>query len=191
MAQIDVNQLREGIAFEENGTPYRVMDYDFKKLARGKANIKVKARNLETGAIVKKSFLSGNTVNQIELQKREMQFLYKDEEKAYFMDSESFEQVEIELGRLGEDSKYLIEGKQIWVLFWPKEEGREVLGIELPATMELEVVEAEPGLKGDSASNVNKSATLENGMSVQVPLFIEKGDRIKVNTDSGEYISRV
>lgn len=191
MAEIDVNQLKEGTAFEENGVPYRVMKFDFTKLARGKANIKVKARNLESGAIVKKGFLSGNKVEHIDLDKREMQFLYKDEDKAYFMDSESFEQTGIDLNKIGDDADYLIEGEDVWVMFWPKEEGREVLGVEIPATVEMKIVESEPGMKGDSANNVTKSAKLESGLKVQVPLFIEKGDKIKVNTESGEYVSRV
>lgn len=191
MAKIDVNQLKKGTAFIEDGVPYLVIKYDFTKLARGKANIKVKVRNLRSGAIVNKSYLSGNEVEDVELEKIKMQFLYSDESKAFFMNEKSFEQVGIDLKKVEDERRFLVEGESVWVLIWPKDDSREVLGVEVPASVELEVIEAEPGMKGDSGGNVTKMAVLTNEVKLQVPLFIEKGDRVRVNTESGEYIERV
>lgn len=184
---IDVNKLKVGVTFTEDGIPFKVVKYDFTKMGRGNATIKVKARNLFSGAIVTKGFISGNMVEDIMLEKKHLQYLYKDDEKAFFMDPSTFEQVEIGLDVLGEDELYLVEGEKAWVLFW----GEKILGVEIPASVVVEITETEPGAKGDTVSNVLKPARTASGLTVMVPLFIKQGDKIKVNTESGEYTGRV
>lgn len=186
-AMIDVNKLKVGVTFTEDGVPYKVTKYDFTKMGRGNATIKVKARNLFSGSIVTKGFISGNMVEDITLEKKHLQYLYKDEDKAYFMDPTSFDQIEISLEVLGDDELYLVEGEKAWVLFW----GEKILGVEIPATVVLQISETDPGAKGDTVSNVLKPAKTVSGLTVMVPLFIKEGDKIKVNTESGEYTGRV
>lgn len=183
---IDVNKLKVGVTFTEEGQPFKVLKYDFTKMGRGNATIKVKARNLFTGSIVTKGFISGNMVEDIVLEKKHLQYLYKDDEKVYFMDPNSFEQYEIPLAVLGDDIFYTIEGDKSWVLFW----GDKILGVELPASVVMEVVEADPAVKGNTVSNALKPVKLSTGLMVNVPLFINVGDKIKINTETGEYSSR-
>lgn len=183
---IDVNKLKVGVTFTEEGTPYRVTKYDFTKMGRGHATIKVKAKNLFTGSIETKGYISGNMVEDIALDKKHLQYLYKDDEKAYFMDPSSFEQVDIPLKILGDDYLYLVEGEKAWVLFW----GDIILGVELSATVIVTISETEPGARGNTVSNVLKPAKTASGLTVMVPLFISEGDTIKVNTETGEYTGR-
>lgn len=187
MAEIDVNKLKVGVTYQEDGQLFKVMKYDFSKIGRGSANIKVKARNLLTGSIVTKSYLSGNRVEQAALEKQEMQYLYQDGAKAYFMNPHTYEQVEIELETLGEDIKYLVEGENVWVLKWEE----RVIGVEIPPSVVLTIAETEPGAKGNSATNVYKPAKTNSGLMLQVPLFIKEGDKVKVNTSTGSYTMRV
>lgn len=183
---IDVNKLKVGVTFTEEGIPFKVMKYDFTKMGRGNATIKVKAKNLYSGAIVTKGYISGNMVEDITLDKKHLQYLYKDDDKCYFMDPVSFEQFEIPLDVLGDDVMYLVEGEKAWVLFW----GEKILGVELPASIVMEIVESEPGARGNTVSNVLKPAKTASGLTVMVPLFINPGDTIKINTESGEYTGR-
>lgn len=183
---IDVNKLKEGVTYLDGGHPYRVIKYSFSKMGRGKANIKVKVKSLLTGAIVVKSYLSGNSIEPIEIEKVNLQYLYGDEEKLYLMDPISFEQIEIERKVVGDDINFLLEGEKVWVQFW----GEKVVGVELPASVILKVKETGPGEKGNSATSILKPATLESGLVVQVPAFIKDGDRLKINTQTGEYVSR-
>jgi len=186
VAMIDVNKLKVGVTFTEADQPYRVMKYDFTKMGRGNAVIKVKAKNLFTGSIVTKSFISGNVVENIALDKRHLQYLYKDDSLAYFMDPVSFDQFEIPLTVLGDDVLYLVEGEKSWVLFWEE----KILGVELPASTVMEVTEAEPGSRGNTVSNVLKPVKMATGLVVMVPLFIGVGDKIKINTETGGYTGR-
>lgn len=185
---IDVNKLKVGVTFTDDGeTPWKVLKYDFIKMGRGGATIKVKARNLFSGSIVTKSFQSGNTVSDITVEKKHLQYLYKDEDKLYFMDPITFDQTEMPVKVVGDDVNYLIEGEKAWVLFW----NEEVLGVEIPASVVMEVAEAEHWEKGDSVSNLMKPVKVASGITVQVPLFIKRGDKIKVNTEMGTYSGRV
>ncbi len=185
---IDVNKLKVGVTFTDDGeTPWKVLKYDFTKMGRGNATIKVKARNLFSGSIVTKSFQSGNTVEDITVEKKHLQYLYKDENKLYFMDPISFDQTEMPIEVVGDDVNYLIEGEKAWVLFW----GEKVLGVEIPASVVMEVTEAEHWEKGDSVSNLMKPVKVASGITVQVPLFIKKGDKIKINTETDAYTGRV
>ena len=184
---IDVNKLKVGVTFTEDDAPWKVLKYDFIKMGRGGATIKVKARNLFSGSIVTKSFQSGNRVEDIALEKKQLQYLYRDDEKAYFMDPISFEQTEIRLSVLGDDVNYLVEGEKAWVLFWDE----KILGVEIPAAVVMEVTEAEHWEKGDSVSNLTMPVRVASGLTVMVPLFIKKGDKVKINTEEGTYIGRV
>ncbi len=183
---IDVNKLKVGVTFTEEGIPYRVMKYDFTKMGRGHATIKVKARNLFSGSIETKGYISGNMVEDILLDKRHLQYLYKDDEKAFFMDPSTFEQVEIPLTVLADDVLYLVEGEKSWVLFWDE----KILGVEVPTSVIMKIAETEPGARGNTVSNVLKPAKTLSGLTVMVPLFISEGDTIKINTETGEYTGR-
>lgn len=187
MATIDVNKLKLGTTYiDYDGDPYKVMKYDFIKMGRGKANIKVKARNLLTGAIVLKSYLSGNKVESADIMKVEMQYLYTDGALVYFMDLVTYEQIEVGKEIVGDDINYLVEGENAYVQFW----GDRVIGVEVPASVIMEVKETENWIKGNSATNVYKPATMSSGLVVQVPLFVKNGDKIKINTSTGEYVNR-
>ena|SRR3990172_4034199 len=184
---INTTELRAGTTFKEGGEIFEVISYQHTKIGRGSANIKIKARNLKTGLQVEKSFTSGAKVEEAETEKKKLQYLYKDANSAVFMDSSSFEQFPIALPVLGEKDKFLKEGESYEVLIG---EG-VVLNVEFPRLMELKVTETGPGVKGDTVSNVFKDAILENNLKVKVPLFINIGDKVKVDTRSGEYVERV
>lgn len=187
---ISVTELRAGRAFRMDGQLWVVLKYDHTKMGRGTATIKVKARNLETGAVLDKSFISGAKVEDLHTVTREMTFLYNDGTSAAIMDTQTYEQFELPLEILGDDVVYLKEGEVIRVLFLDEEDGRRPLGVELPPKMTFEVVEADPGVKGDSAANMLKKVTLDNGLSVKVPLFIKEGDKVRIDTRTGDYVER-
>lgn len=184
---ISVTELRTGTTFKLDGQPYQVVSYKHTKLGRGAANIKVKARNLITGTVVEKNFISGAKVEPIETSIKTLQYLYQDGNNLYFMDPRSFEQFSLDKSILGEKTKFLKEESQVKVLFYEE----KPLSIELSLSMIFEVIEAPPGVKGDSATASTKPVVLENSLIVQVPLFIKKGDKIKVDTRTGDYIERV
>ncbi len=184
---IEVTQLKAGTAFEENGAPFLVLKYTHTKLGRGKANIKVKVRNLKSGAVLQKSFVSGAKVKPIELKRKMMQYLYSDEENFYLMDKRTFEQVEVERGLAGEGAKFLKEGIEVEVLFWEE----KALSIQMPNFVELEVVDTGPTVKGNSATNIYKDAVLAGDVRIRVPLFIKGGDKVKIDTRDESYVERV
>jgi elongation factor P len=184
---IDVNDLRKGVTFELDNTLYKVMDYEHHKPGRGKATIRIKARNLRTGTILDKSFISGDRVNDIRLEYHNVQFLYNDGELYYFMDLDTYEQPAIPAKILGTAAEYLKEGLEVKLTFYEN----EPLDIELPITVDLAVVQAETAVRGDTATGVTKKVKTETGLDVQVPNFVEAGDTIRVDTRSGAYITRV
>jgi elongation factor P len=186
MANIAVNELRKGEVFKENGQPYVVIKYNHVKMGRGNAVIKIKAKNLKTGAVLEKSFLSGGVVEQADVEKVKVQFLYKAGEVYSFMDNTTFETIELSGGFLGDDVFYLKEGIIYQIL---KFEG-EPVSLELPLNMALKVTETGSGFKGNSVTNMMKAATLETGLNVQVPNFINEGELVKIDTRSGEYLER-
>lgn len=182
---IGVQDLRAGTTFEEDGQIFIVLSYEHIKMGRGSANIKVKVRNLRSGAVIEKGFTSGAQVVPAQLQNREYQFLYKDDSVAYFMDPSSYEQREIALDKLA-GSEYLQEGSTVILQLFED----EPLALQLPPKITLRVKETAPGVKGNSASNVFKDAELENGMNIRVPLFINSGDEVVVDTRDGSYTKR-
>ncbi|MBI3397127.1 elongation factor P [Candidatus Woesebacteria bacterium] len=184
---IKTTDLKNGATFLDEGKPYQVIKYSLIKMGRGGATVRVTARNLQAGGVEEKTFSSNLTLEEINTYKRKLQYLYKDEAVGFFMDPKDFEQMEIPLKILGDSALYLKEGEEVTVLFWDQ----TAMSVELPANIILAVSQADPGVKGNSATNLCKPATLENGLQVKVPLFINAGDKIKVDTRSGEYVERV
>src|SRR3989344_3704036 len=180
-----VNDLRAGITFEEDGQIFKVLNFEHIKMGRGSANIKVKVQNLRNGSTTEKGYTNGATVEDINLEKREYQFLYKDSDTAFFMDPRTFEQRTAPVRNLS-NIKFLKEGEPVSLQFF----GDEALDLILPPKVTLEVADTTPGVKGNSASNVYKDAKLLNGMSIRVPLFINTGDNIIVDTRDGSYNKR-
>lgn len=183
---IIVSALRAGTVFQDQGQLLQVLSYEHIKMGRGSATIRVKVKNLRTGGVVEKSFTNGAKVDNVDVFKRDLQFLYKDSDNAYFMNPTTFEQVSIPMKVVGEDHYYLKEGENANISFL----GDEALSINLTPKMEFEVVDTAPGVKGNSATNVFKDAVLENGLNTKVPLFINIGDRIRVDTRTGAYSER-
>lgn len=189
---IRATDLKNGTTFLHYGKPYQVIKYSLIKMGRGGAVVKVNARNLESGSVTEMSYSSNNTVEEADVSKRKLQYLYKDAQSAVFMDGVSFEQVEIPLKVLGDDILYCKEGEPLDVLFWSLGEARDkALSVVLPPKVNLKVVETDPGVRGNSASNIYKPAVLENGLTVKVPLFIKVNDEVRVDTRTGEYVERV
>lgn len=173
------------------GKPYIVQKYSLIKLGRGSANVKITAKNLETGSIEEISYQSNATVENADISKRRLQYLYKDANKVYFMDPATYEQTEISISILKDQLPFLKEGESVDILFWSFGSSRKkTLSIELPAKVVFKVIQTDPGVKGNSATNIYKSALLENGLKLKVPLFVKVGDKIKVDTRSGDYIER-
>ncbi len=183
---ISTNDMRPGQTLELDGGLFTIVNYQHVKPGKGQAFVKTKLKNVKSGAVVDRTFRADEKVNLAVLDKREMQYLYADEAGLVFMDNETYEQIHVAPELLGDARRFLKDGT---VCLIPVYDGTPV-GAELPVTLELEITETEPGLKGDRVSGALKPATVETGVTVQVPLFVEKGDRIKVDTRSGEYMSR-
>ncbi len=184
---IDVNDLRKGVTFELDNTLYKVLDYEHHKPGRGKATIRVKARNLRTGTILEKTFISGDRVQDVRLDYHNVQYLYNDGSLYHFMDLDTYEQPAIPSELIGDAAGYLKEGLEVKLTFFDK----EPLDIDLPITVDLLVVHADVAVRGDTATGVTKKVTTETGLAVQVPNFVEEGNVIRVDTRTGVYITRV
>ncbi len=182
---ISVTELRAGTTYEEDGQYLTVLSYEHIKMGRGSANIKVKVRNLKTGSTTEKGYTNGAKVANIPVLKKDMQYLYKDETEVFFMNPTTFEQVAIPI-KLIPEHDYLKEGETFPVSFI---EGKP-LSVLLPPKMVFKVVETAPGAKGNSATNVFKEATLENNIKTRVPLFINVGESIRVDTRTGAYTEK-
>lgn len=183
---ISVTDLRSGVVFQEQGQLFQVLSYEHIKMGRGSANIKVKVKNLRSGTTVDKSFINGAKVDNVNVFKKDLQYLYRDLDSAYFMNPTTFEQISIPMKVIGSDVFYLKEGGNFNISFL----GDEALSLNLPPKMEFSVKDTAPGVKGNSATNVFKDAILENGLKTKVPLFINVGDRIRIDTRSGQYSER-
>jgi elongation factor P len=184
---IPVTQLRKGVIFEEDGQLWRVLEYEHYKPGRGNAIIRTKLRNLRSNATVNRTFLSGASVQDVRLDNRTVQFLYSDGDYYHFMDTETYEQPMLSADALSDVIPYLKEGITIDIEMY---EG-EPVGIELPITVDLQVTDAPPGYAGDTATGATKQVTLETGMTLEVPLFVEAGDVVRVDTRTGQYLTRV
>jgi elongation factor P len=184
---IDVNELRKGVTFTMDGELYQVLEYEHHKPGRGKAYIRTKLRNLNTGATVKHTFISGDKVEDVYVERRGVQYLYTDGDLYHFMDTQTYEQVAAPGSVLGEAAKYLKETMELVVSVY---EGR-IIDVDLDTKVDLEVVDSEIAVAGDRATSTMKTVTTETGLEVEVPLFVEVGDTVRVDTRSGEYVTRV
>ena len=183
---IDVNELRKGVNFTMDGELYQVLEYQHHKPGRGKATIRTTLRNLRTGATIQHNFISGDRVDDIFVERRGVQYLYNDGDMYYFMDKETYEQTPLHASLLQEEIPYLKENLDLMLSTY---EG-EALDIELPVTVELEVVEAMPAVAGNTATGATRKVKVETGLEVDVPLFVETGDVLRVDTRTGEYVTR-
>ena len=185
---IGVQDLRKGTTFiDDDGNLYKVLEYQHNKQGRGNATIKTKLRNIKTGATIDKSFQSGGRVQDVRLDHHTVQYLYNDGEVYYFMDTETYEQPGLSKDLLGDAAKFLKENVTVDLSTY---EGQPI-EVELPTTVDLTVTETAPGFKGDTASGGGKPATLETGVVVTVPFFVNVGDTVRVDTRDGSYVTRV
>ena len=182
---INATELRKGVIIEYEGKLYQVVDYQHVKMKRT-ALAKVKLRDINAGHTMERSFPSDEKLVRARMDSNQMQYLYNDGDLYYFMNEENYEQIPLNKDQLGDALNYLKEGNSVEVTSYKG----DVVGVEMPITVELEVTETEPGFKGDTATSGNKSATMETGVTIQVPLFINQGDVIKVDTRTGIYIER-
>ncbi|MDI3541010.1 Elongation factor P [Koleobacter methoxysyntrophicus] len=184
---ISTNDFKTGVTIELDGEVYVVVDFQHVKPGKGAAFVRSKLKNVKTGGVIEKTFRAGEKIPRAHVDRKDMQYLYKSGDLYYFMDMETYEQIPLQEEQLGDSIKFLKENMQVTVMFF---DGVSI-GVELPTFVELEVTETEPGFKGDTATGGSKPAKLETGAVIQVPLFIEIGDVVKVDTRTGEYISRV
>jgi elongation factor P len=183
---IDAGELRKGSAVELEGEIYQVLEYQHVKMQQRQPVVKLKLRSVRSGNVTERNFQSGDKVTPAFLEHRPVQYLYKDGDLYYFMDNENYEQVMLTSIQIGEDTNYLKEGLTLEILTCQG----ETVTIELPILVELQVTETEPGFKGDRATAGTKAAKLETGVTTQVPLFINTGDIIRINTRTGEYVEK-
>ncbi len=183
---ISAGDFRNGLCFEMDNQVYQVVEFQHVKPGKGAAFVRTKYKNVKTGSVVERSFNPNEKFEQAQLDRRDMQYIYNDGELYYFMDQESYEQIPIHAEQIGEPIKFLKEEAICKVLSYKG----EIFSVELPITVELEITECEPGVKGDTANNASKYATLETGAVVKVPLFVNQNERIKVDTRTGEYLER-
>lgn len=187
MPAITTNDLKNGITLALDNGLYTVVEFQHVKPGKGGAFVRTKLRNLRNGNVLEKTFNAGIRVEQAILDKRDMQFLYKDGSDFVFMDTQSYDQSNISPAALGEAADYLVEQATAIIAY----HNDEIVTVEIPASVELVVASTEPGLQGDRVSGAKKSATLETGKVIQVPLFVNVGDKLKVDTRNGDYITRV
>ena len=184
---VSTNDLKNGMTLELDGTLFSVVEFQHVKPGKGGAFVRTKLRNVKTGAVVERTFNAGVKVGLAIVDRQEMQYLYRDGEDFVFMDLETYEQTRVPGGVAGDAARYLSEGSTAMIA---SHEGNAIT-MELPAAVALAVTQTDPGVKGDRVSGALKPATLETGLVVQVPLFVEEGERIKVDTRTGEYLERV
>jgi elongation factor P len=183
---LNATDLKNGITFAHYSKPYQVINYSLIKMGRGGATVKVTAKNLLTGSTENISYSSNASVEEVNTSKKKLQYLYKNGDNLVFMDPGSYEQSEIPAKVLSTSAAFLKEGESVDVLFWDD----KPISVELAPKVTLAVAECDPGVKGNSATNIYKPAVLENGLRLKVPLFIKQGDKIRVDTRTGEYIER-
>ena len=183
---ISVNDFRTGLTIEMDGGIWRVMEFQHVKPGKGAAFVRSKLRNLRNGAIQEKTFRAGEKVGKAQIDNRKMQYLYANGDQHVFMDNENYEQIELSAEQIEYELKFLRENMEVHIIMYQG----ETIGIELPNTVVLEVTATEPGIKGDTASGGSKPATVETGLNLQVPFFVNEGDKLVINTSDGSYVSR-
>ena len=183
---ISVNDFKTGLTIEVDGGIWRVLDFQHVKPGKGAAFVRSKLKNLRTGAVQEKTFRAGEKVTKAQIDNRKMQYLYANGDQHVFMDVESYDQIELSDSVIEYELKFLKENMEVHIMMYQS----ETLGVELPNTVVLEVAETEPGIKGDTASGGTKPAVMETGLTVQVPFFVNQGDRLIINTTEASYVSR-
>jgi elongation factor P len=183
---ISTADFRTGLTIESDGAIFQIIEFQHVKPGKGGAFVRTRLRNLRTGAVVDKTFRAGERMEQAVIERRPMQFLYRAGDEYVFMDMDTFEQIALSADLVGEGVKYLKPDTEVLVMRF----GDETLGVELPNTMELRVVQTDPGLRGDTATGGSKPARLETGAVINVPLFINEGDLLRVDTRTGKYLER-
>ncbi len=184
---LDINEVRKGNKLDIDGEPYLVVGVDFRKPGKGTPSTAVKLKNMVSGSVLERTYKSGERLNAADIDERDMQFLYPEGEHLVFMDNSTYEQVSVEASQVEEARGFLLDNAVCQVLFF----NNRPIGVTLPTFVEMEVIETEPGFKGDTANNVLKAAKMPTGATVQVPIFINQGDRIRIDTRTGAYVERV
>ena len=183
---ISTGDFRNGLCFEMDGQVYQVVEFQHVKPGKGAAFVRTKYKHVKTGSVVERSFNPNEKFEQAQLERRDMQFIYADGDLYYFMDTDTYEQTPIHSDKIGDGTKFLKEEMICKVVSYKG----DIFQVELPITVELEITECEPGVRGDTTNNANKYATLETGAVVKVPLFVNQGEKIRVDTRTGEYLER-
>jgi elongation factor P len=183
----ETSDIRKNLKIELDGDPYIVVEFNFVKPGKGNAFTKTRIRNMKNGNVLDRTFRSGEKITPANVEEKEMQFLYAEGDQYCFMDTETYEQVYVNKDQVGSATDFLPENLNVDILF----HGTEAIGMTLPNFVELAVVESEPGVKGDTTSGASKPATLSTGATINVPLFVDEGDVLKIDTRSGEYVERV
>ena len=186
MAATTTNDLKRGMTLDLSEGLFQVVDFQHVKPGKGPAFVRTTLRNVRSGGVLDKTFRSDERVEQAVVEKKDMQFLYRDSGDYVFMDNGTYEQIHVGPATLGDATNFIVDGSTMVLQFYKD----EIIGTDLPAAVELVVTDTEPGIQGDRVSGARKPATLETGLVLQVPLFVEKGERVKVDTRSGEYLAR-
>ena len=184
---ISTGELKKGVIIEMDNELYSVLEYQHQKIGRGSAQVRMKRKNIRTGSISDTTVQAGTKFPRVRLEQRAMQYLYLEDQNYYFMDQESYDQIGLSAGQLGDTVNYLKDGMVIQVSFYES----EPVDVEPPINVELQIVETDPGFRGDTASGGTKPARTETGLVVQVPLFVNQGETIRVDTRTGAYLERV
>ncbi len=183
---LNFNEIKTGKVIKVNAEPYIIIKTDHHKMGRGGAVLKIKCRNLINGNVLERTYQGSEKAEEAETETKKANFMYKDKDEAYFMDNTNYEQFNLHLEEIGESAKFLKDGTDVDVLYFEN----KPVSISLPVKMDFKVVSAPPGVKGNSAGNVNKQVEIETGAVLNVPMFINEGDVIRINTDTGEYVER-
>ncbi len=184
---ISSNDFKTGVSVELDGVPYVVVEFQHVKPGKGAAFVRTKLKNMKTGSTTERNFNGGEKMPKANLERRTMQYLYNDAGDYVFMDNETYDQMNIRTEAMGDKLKYLKENMELVVLFFKG----DILGVDFPSSVELTVIETEPGIKGDTSSGGTKTAVGDTGANIRVPFFINEGDVVRINTETGEYIERV
>jgi elongation factor P len=186
MAQISTSDFKNGMTVDLDDGLFSLVEFQHVKPGKGGAFVRTTLKNVRNGAVVERTFRAGEKMERAIIDKKDMQLLYRDGDDYVLMDSSTYDQLNVPAATMGDASNYVVDNSSITIMMY----GTEIIGVDLPASVELTVAETEPGIQGDRVSGAKKPATLETGLVVQVPLFIETAERIKVDTRSGEFISR-
>jgi elongation factor P len=184
---IDTGDIKKGVIIELDGQLLKVLDWTHIKMARGSAQVRMKLQNVRKGDIVERTFQAGTRWPRARVEQRRVQYLYTDGDAYHFMDNETYDQFALPAAQLGDDARYLKENLEVFVSMYDG----EVLALDLPVTVDLVVTETDPGFAGDTATGAKKAATVETGLVVQVPLFVNEGDTLRIDTRTGDYVTRV